>query len=169
MSELTIRAPVRGDADAFVAAVQASRDLHHPWVTPPSTTQAFRAYVAGADSRRLSYLIHADDALVGVVNASEIVRGSFQSCYLGYYAFATMAGRGLMTAGMRLVLARLFQTEGLHRVEANIQPGNTRSIAFVRRLGFRQEGYSPDYLRINGEWRDHERWALLAVVAAGGG
>lgn len=162
MSGLTIRAPSLQDTDTFVAAVQASRDLHHPWVTPPSTPQAFRDYVEGSGSRRLSYLIHADDTLVGVVNASEIVRGTFQSCYLGYYAFSDKAGQGLMTPGMRLVLTRLFHTEGLHRAEANIQPDNTRSIDLVRRLGFHKEGYSPAYLQINGEWRDHERWALLA-------
>jgi ribosomal-protein-alanine N-acetyltransferase len=51
---------------------------------------------------------------------------------------------------------------GLHRLEANIQPENLASIGLVRRLGFRREGMPPRYLRINGEWRDHERWALLA-------
>ncbi|MDI7066159.1 GNAT family protein, partial [Klebsiella pneumoniae] len=55
-----------------------------------------------------------------------------------------------------------FSELGLHRLEANIQPRNTASIALVRRVGFKQEGLSPSYLRINGEWRDHERWALLA-------
>jgi len=96
-----------------------------------------------------------------VVNLNEIVRGSFQSAYLGYYAFEPWAGRGFTRAGLDLVLRRAFRELKLHRVEANIQPDNTRSIALVRGLGFRREGLSPRYLKIGGRWRDHERWALL--------
>ncbi|WP_370327959.1 GNAT family N-acetyltransferase [Euzebya sp.] len=157
--------PTAEDEDAFLEAVAHSRGAHHPWVSPPATAEAFRAYIARRDDRNRSYLIRADEPdgeLVGVVNANEIVRGAFLSCYLGYYGFAPAAGRGLMTIGLRLVLDDLFGPVGLHRVEANIQPANARSIALVRRLGFRKEGFSPDYLRIAGAWRDHERWALLS-------
>jgi ribosomal-protein-alanine N-acetyltransferase len=110
---------------------------------------------------RLVVCRRRDDALVGVVNLNEIVRGAFQSAYLGYYAFAPLAGQGLMTEGMALVLRHAFRRLGLHRVEANIQPGNRASRALARRLGFRREGFSPRYLKIRGRWRDHERWALV--------
>ena len=100
---------------------------------------------------------------MGVVNLMEIVANPFyQGAYLGYHGMAALAGRGLMTEAVRLASAHAFGALGLHRLEANIQPGNTRSIALVRRLGFRLEGFSPRYLRVDGEWRDHERWALLA-------
>jgi len=100
--------------------------------------------------------------LAGIINLNEIVRGAFQNAYMGYYGFATSQGRGLMTEAIGLVLDHAFGPVALHRVEANIQPENARSIALVRRLGFRREGLSRGYLLIGGEWRDHERWAILS-------
>ena len=101
-----------------------------------------------------------DDALVGVFNLSQIFRGGFQNAYLGYYGSARLGRNGYMTAAMRLLLRYAFRTLKLHRLEANIQPGNRASLALVRRCGFRREGFSPRYLKIGGRWRDHERWAI---------
>jgi ribosomal-protein-alanine N-acetyltransferase len=63
---------------------------------------------------------------------------------------------------MRLLVRHAFTAMKLHRLEANIQPGNQASIALVKRCGFEREGYSPRYLKIGGRWRDHERWAIRA-------
>ncbi len=103
-----------------------------------------------------------DDAIVGFFNISEIVRGPFQSAFLSYGAVAAFAGRGYMTEAMQLLLAHAFTDLRLHRLEANIQPGNTASIALVRRAGFVHEGFSERYLKVGGRWRDHERWAIRA-------
>jgi ribosomal-protein-alanine N-acetyltransferase len=149
----------------FVAAVRRSRRLHARWVAPPSTPAAYRAYLRRLrQPAHVGYLVCLRDSgeLVGVVNVSEIVRGAFQSGYLGYYAFRPHAGRGLMAEGLSLVVDDAFGRLGLHRLEANIQPGNARSIRLARRLGFQREGYSARYLRVLGRWRDHERWAILA-------
>jgi ribosomal-protein-alanine N-acetyltransferase len=96
-----------------------------------------------------------------VININEILRGFLQSAFLGYYGGFFHAGQGYMTEGMSLVLRHAFVKLELHRVEANIQPGNTRSIRLVERCGFTREGFSRRYLKIGGKWRDHERWALL--------
>ena len=103
-----------------------------------------------------------DDALVGVINLSNVVLGAFRSGYLGYYAFAGHERQGLMRQGLLAVVRHAFGPLKLHRVEANIQPANAASIALARSCGFEREGFSPRYLKIGGRWRDHERWALLA-------
>lgn len=103
----------------------------------------------------------ATGQLAGVVNLTQVVRGFFCSGYLGYYAFAGFERRGLMKQGLKAVVRHAFTKLGLHRLDANIQPGNTASIALVRSCGFALEGYSPAYLKIGGRWRDHERWAII--------
>jgi ribosomal-protein-alanine N-acetyltransferase len=100
--------------------------------------------------------------IVGVIDQSQIFRKSFQNAYLSYYGMIAFARRGLMTEAIRLTARFAFDEIGLHRLEANIQPANVRSIALVQRVGFRKEGFSPRYLQISGVWCDHERWALLA-------
>ena len=165
-----LRAPRRSDQDEFLGLVRASRELHRPWVYAPETPREFSAYIAncGSDSK-FCFLVcrREDDALVGVYNVSEITRGYFESAYLGYYAFAPNAGRGLMAEGLGLVLRHSFRALKLHRLEANIQPGNERSKRLVERAGFRYEGYSRRYLKIGGRWRDHERWAITREDWAG--
>jgi ribosomal-protein-alanine N-acetyltransferase len=159
-----LRRPQFSDAREFLALMQASRRLHRPWVQPPSNRKAFQVYVERASARGVASLIclREDHAIVGVANLSEIVRGLFQSAYLGFYGGAPYVGQGLMREGVELLLRHAFQDLRLHRVEANVQPANTRSLALVKALGFRKEGYSPRYLKIAGRWRDHERWARLA-------
>jgi ribosomal-protein-alanine N-acetyltransferase len=99
-------------------------------------------------------------AVVGVFNLSQISRGNFHSAYLGYYGHAAFARRGYMSEGLQLVVRYAFGKIGLHRIEANIQPGNRPSIALVEKCGFVKEGFSRRYLKVAGRWRDHERWAI---------
>ena len=160
-----LKKPSARDEPRFLEAARRSRTFLRQWAPPPSTSTAYRAYIRRLRRRTQEgrFVVLRDSGeLVGVVNVSEIVRGAFQSAYVGYYAFVPHAGRGDMTEGLALALRWVFGPLGLHRVEANIQPGNEPSRALVRRLGFRCEGYSPRYLKIAGRWRDHERWALVA-------
>jgi ribosomal-protein-alanine N-acetyltransferase len=166
-----VRWPKRADTRAFLAAVKRSARLHRTWVHVPATPARFAGYLArfaAAPSRRIATASHVgllvcrneDDALIGVFNLSEIVRGAFQSAYIGYYAFLPHAGRGYMAEGLELTLRFAFRVMRLHRAEINIQPANTRSIRLARSAGFAREGFSRRYVKIAGRWRDHERWAL---------
>jgi len=159
-----LREPVASDREEFVSLMRASRSFHRPWATAPTDQQAFAAYLA--DARRPDFeallVCRSDDiAIVGFFNLSQIARGSHQSALLGYAVGERFAGHGYMRAGLELMLRHAFDALRLHRIEANIQPGNHASIALARGAGFRREGFSPRYLKIAGRWRDHERWALL--------
>jgi ribosomal-protein-alanine N-acetyltransferase len=171
MTDVDVDIPRSSDAADFVTAVHESRSLHQPWLDPPDTPARFDAYLERtARDDQAAYLIrhHLCGTLVGFVNVNNIVRGGLQSGFLGYGGFASHAGQGFMTRGLRAVLGIVFGDLGLHRVEANIQPANRRSINLARRLGFDKEGFSPAYLIVDGEWRDHERWALRAESWAAG-
>jgi [ribosomal protein S5]-alanine N-acetyltransferase len=158
-----IRPPRASDRDEFLHLSRASHELHRPWVYAPENAREFAAYIArsSAASERCFLVCRREDgAIAGVYNVSQISRGFFESAYLGYYAFAPTAGKGLMAEGLELVMRHCFRRLKLHRLEANIQPDNERSKRLVERAGFRYEGYSPRYLKIGGRWRDHERWAI---------
>ena len=165
MNRILLKRVARSDAADLIAANRASRSHHLPWVDSFIDQAGFDQWFARCLTGPNVGLVareRASGAVVGVVNLNEIVGGVFQSAYLAYYGMADFSRKGLMTDALRAAIDVAFGELGLHRLEANIQPGNHASIALVRRLGFRQEGFSPRYLRIGGEWRDHERWALLA-------
>ncbi len=149
----------------FLAAVQRSENLHRPWVFPPRTHQEYETYLERIGSgRTIGFLVRrtSDQSLAGVINVSEPVMGVFCSAYLGFYCFAPHERQGYMTEGLALVLETAFAELGFHRLEANVQPANVASGALVSRMGFRKEGFSPRYLLIGGDWRDHDRWAMLS-------
>lgn len=155
----------RRDGDELVQAHCASVALHRPWAQPFTDGAGFESWYASVSDRRHLALVAREregGRIAGLFTFSDIAGGGFQSAYLGYHAMAGCAGRGLMTHALRLCVVHAFDALGLHRIEANIQPDNLRSLALAQRARFRREGYSPRYLRIDGIWRDHERWARLA-------
>jgi [ribosomal protein S5]-alanine N-acetyltransferase len=160
-----LRAPTRADRHEFVALMRASRSFHRPWASAPTDDERFDAYLVDSGRTDFEAMLVCrceDDSILGFFNFSQIARGSLQSAFLGYAAGKAFAGHGYMREGLDLFLRNAFLALRLHRVEANIQPGNVASIALARGAGFRREGFSPRYLKIGGRWRDHERWAILA-------
>lgn len=159
---LEIRRPSGRDRGAVVDAARRSRELHHPWVVGPTDAEMFHAWVRRQRSPRYAaFLLRTPDGdPVGIVNLSDIILGNFRSAHMGYYAFAGHEGKGLMAEGIRWIVRYAFSHLGLHRVEANIQPGNEPSRRLAEACDFRLEGFSPNYLVVDGAWRDHERWAI---------
>lgn len=160
-----LREPTPDDLPRFLKASKASRTLHLPWTTAPNTPKQFNDYLErmAQPANHAFFVCHRKShELVGVINITNVVLGAFRSGYLGYYVFSGFERQGLMREGLLFVVRRAFNILKLHRLEANIQPINEASIALVKSAGFQLEGYSPRYLKINGRWRDHERWAILA-------
>ncbi|HXA58111.1 MAG TPA: GNAT family N-acetyltransferase [Streptosporangiaceae bacterium] len=164
-SRVVLRKVGYEDQDEFLELTGASAELHRPWISLPVTPGEFAAYVARFDQETaVGFLVCLRDtgAIAGIVNIGQIVRGSYQRAVLGYGVFRPSAGHGYVSEGVGLAVRHGFETLGLHRIEADIQPGNKASRDLVERLGFRREGYSPGFIKIDGIWRDHERWAISA-------
>jgi ribosomal-protein-alanine N-acetyltransferase len=148
----------------FLSAALRSRALHRGYVVPASVPREYRSYLRAtrrANQESFFVVDARSGELAGVININDIVRYSELSGRLGYYAFVPHAGNGLMREGLASVIACAFRELGLHRLEANIQPANRRSISLVEGLGFRREGKARRLLKIGNRWRDHDRWALL--------
>lgn len=113
---------------------------------------------ADADvSLRMFVLDRADPEgpIRGVVNFTRIFRGPLLACLLGFSLDHRAVGRGVMFEAASAAIRHVFETRGLHRIEANHLPTNERSARLLARLGFVVEGYAKKYLFIDGDWRDH--------------
>jgi ribosomal-protein-alanine N-acetyltransferase len=143
-----------------------------PWSirhTPPAYRAMRRA--VGRRARQgtsLPFAVRVEGRLAGQVTIDNIVRGALRSGYLGYWIDRRVAGRGMASLAVALVCDHAFGAVGLHRVQADIRPENLPSQRLVERLGFSFEGLFRRYLDIDGDWRDHRAYALLAEDLPGG-
>jgi len=154
---LFLRKPHTQDQTLINALYERSASIHIPWTASPKDYDSYLS-----EEGRYFLCLDNSEEIVGAFNISNIVRGHFQSAYLGYEVFHPHQGKGLMRQGLNLIIEKAFVDLKLHRLEANIQPGNFASIALASGAGFLKEGFSKDYLNIGGNgWKDHERWALV--------
>ncbi len=116
---------------------------------------------AANEDRAYRFFVFESERVIGHAHFSNLVRGAFQCCHLGFGIAAHREGRGLMREALERAIAWAFDEASLHRIEANHRPENVRSGALLRRLGFVPQGYARDYLHIDGQWRDHVLTALL--------
>jgi ribosomal-protein-alanine N-acetyltransferase len=161
-----------------------SRTGNEAWLSPwePSaavpwpdrhTPAAYRAMRRAAGRRArvgmsMPFAVSYEGRFAGQVTVDNIVRGALRSGHLGYWVDSAVAGRGVASLAVALVCDHAFGPVGLHRLQADIRPENAPSRRLVERLGFRQEGLFRSYLDIDGDWRDHLAYALLAEDAPRG-
>ncbi|WP_425956066.1 GNAT family N-acetyltransferase [Xylanimonas sp. McL0601] len=168
----------RRDSDTWMRLRAANQEWLEPWeATSPvgadggSTTFGEYVRVLTQQARAgttLPFAVELDGALVGQLTVSSITYGSLCSAAIGYWVSRDVAGRGVIPTGVAMATDYCFQVLGLHRIEINIRPENTRSLRVVEKLGFRDEGTRVRYLHIQGEWRDHRTFALTAEEVPGG-
>lgn len=118
--------------------------------------------------RSLPFAITHRGRLAGQLTVSCVVRGAFDSAYVGYWVDGALAGQGIAPTALALAVDHCFGPGGLHRVEANIRPENAASVRVVQKLGFRREGRHERYLYIDGGWRDHDCYAVTRGEAEDG-
>lgn len=162
---LHLRYPETSDYPELVVRYKGSRELFRGLASSKYDREIFERSLASCNTETgKSFLICVTDSnnIAGQITLSQIFYKGFQNAYLGYHLFSGYTGRGFMTEAVDVVLRYAFDELKLHRVEANVQPDNKPSIAVLKRNGFAKEGFSRRYLKINGRWRDHERWALLS-------
>jgi [ribosomal protein S5]-alanine N-acetyltransferase len=176
--ELTLRPLATSDHEAWRRARQRNAAWLVPWdaTVPPGgegRPTSFKQLV-----RRLSkqarqgvtmpFAIEVEGRFAGQVTVNNIVRGSAQFASVGYWLDKDFAGRGVMPRAVAMVIDHCFFTAGLHRVEIAIRPENSNSLRVVEKLEIREIGYAPKFLHIDGDWRDHVSYALVAEEVRGG-
>jgi ribosomal-protein-alanine N-acetyltransferase len=168
-SRVMLRRLSTKDRLEYLACVRGSAEHLFPWVRLPVTLEEFDEYITRFDEKNAECTLICDrnsGKIAGVVDITQIIRGPHQRATVGYYSFIPWAGKRYMSKGFPLVFRLAFKDLGLHRLEADIQPENKPSRKFAEKLGFRREGYSPGLVRIDGEWRDHERWAITSEMVS---
>lgn len=166
-----LRRPTVDDFQEYTALRRASEDFLRAWEprpprgVDPLSRRGYERWLGDADNdvrQRTLVCLAESGRIVGGINLNEIVRGPFQSCFVGYWIGEPFTRRGLASRALPLMLDYAFGAMKLHRVEANLIPTNEPSRRLVQKIGLRLEGVAPDFLRIDGRWRTHERWAITA-------
>jgi len=168
---IILRSPTLADYEDWAELRQASRAFLQPWepswpvddLTRTSYRRRMRRYTEDqrADHAYPYFVFATDGTLLGGLTLSNVRRGVAQTATLGYWMGKSFAGKGHMTAAVRLIVPHALTTLGLHRVEAACMPSNAASIRLLEKVGFTREGYARRYLCIDGLWQDHLLFAFV--------
>jgi ribosomal-protein-alanine N-acetyltransferase len=169
---LVVRLPEAGDVKRIVDYYRENLEhlrpyspIFEPEMFDPASwheqvAQRRREFTYGESLRAFMFSLTEPDRILGNINLTQVFRGAFQSCVLGYNLAESAQGHGYMTEAVLAVVGYAFSDWDLHRVAANYMPRNERSAAVLKRCGFRVEGLAPAYLMINGRWEDHVLTAI---------
>ncbi len=167
---LTILKPER--AGLIFAYYQENKTHLAPW--EPERKDAFYTLRACQDRAANSYsgffqkhcvnfciLDNQESELIGLCNFTNIIRGPFQACHMGYSIASKLENQGYMSEAAKSAISYMFTEIGLHRIMANYMPHNERSAKLLTKLGFEKEGYAKSYLKIGEKWQDHVLTSLI--------
>lgn len=162
---LILRCPIESDILKLQAYDERNANRLRPWKsTEPGSKLDYVAQVMKwkqefEDGRSIRFLLipkeHQEGEIIGFCNFTQIFRGPFQACYLGYHIDGAHERKGLMSEAIQKAVEYMFEEQNLHRIMANYMPSNTRSAKLLQNLGFIIEGKAKNYLLINGQWEDH--------------
>ncbi len=159
---LVMRAPVLEDAELLKAFEDRNQDHLGIWETLPIDPIDKRLLGLLKDieeNRSVRFLMFSKERpegpVIGMCNFTQIFRGFFQACFLGYKIDREYEGKGLMKEALEAGIRYMFEEVKIHRIMANYVPRNERSGNLLKRLGFVIEGHAKEYLLINGVWEDH--------------
>jgi [ribosomal protein S5]-alanine N-acetyltransferase len=175
---VTLRPIRRRDRAAWQRLRDANRDWLYEWdaTLPPGDIGSARSFPSMVHELRsmaragrcLPFVVEYDDQLVGQLTVSNIVWGSARWGQVGYWVDRAHAGRGIMPTAVALSVDHCFSAVGLHRIEIAIRPENYASLRVVAKLGLCEIGLAPNYLHINGAWRDHRVFGVTVEDVPGG-
>ena len=176
--EVVLRTLRRSDGPAWREVRAANREWLRPWEgTSPDGHKPETAFgtmlrtmnAEMAAGRTVSFAIEYQGHYVGTLTIGNIIRGSLQAAYIGYWIDHRVAGRGIMPTAVAMALDYGLGELGLHRIEISIRPENAPSLRVVEKLHVLLEGRRPRYLHIAGDWRDHNIYVADQETAPTGG
>ncbi|MHB0928029.1 MAG: GNAT family N-acetyltransferase [Candidatus Nanopelagicales bacterium] len=176
--EVVLRMLRRSDGPAWREVRETNRDWLRPWegTSPdghkPETSFGTMLRTVNAEmaaGRTVSFAIEYQGRYAGTLTIGNIIRGSLQAAYIGYWIDHRVAGRGIMPTAVAMALDFGLGELGLHRIEISIRPENAPSLRVVEKLRLPLEGRRPRYLHIAGDWRDHNIYVAYQDTAPCGG
>ncbi len=126
------------------------------------TEERAERFIEGSVSETAVHYAVADeeDTYLGTISLEEIDRENGHALY-AVAMRAAAQGTGAAMSATRQLLHIAFSEMGLERVYLNVLSDNIRAKRFYEKAGFKHEGCFRRHLKLRGEWRDWDWYAIL--------